>query len=47
MSAISRATGRELCMPVCELWRFRNGRAVEVSPFYWDTHAARAVTGGA
>lgn len=45
MSAISRATGKELSMAVCEVWRFRNGRAIEVAPFYWDTHAARSVIG--
>src|SRR5450631_3165502 len=32
MSAISRATGKELSMPVCEVWRFRNGKAIEVAP---------------
>jgi ketosteroid isomerase-like protein len=46
MLAISRGTGRELCMRVCEVWRFRNGRAIDVAPFYWDTHAVRAVIGG-
>ena len=45
MSAVSRATGKELSMPVCEVWRFRNGRVVEVSPFYWDTHAVRGIIG--
>ena len=45
MSAISRTTGKELSMPVCEVWRFRNGRAIEVAPFYWDTHAVRVVIG--
>jgi uncharacterized protein len=45
MSAISRATGKELAMPVCEVWRFRNGRVIEVAPFYWDTHAARGLIG--
>jgi uncharacterized protein len=47
MSAISRATGQELSMPVCEVWRFRDGRATEVSPFYWDTHAMRGIIGSA
>lgn len=45
MSAISRATGKELSMPVCEVWRFRHGKAVEVAPFYWDTHAVRGIMG--
>lgn len=45
MHGISRATGKELAMPVCEVWHFHNGKAVEVSPFYWDTHAVRALIG--
>jgi len=45
MSAISRATGKELSTPVCEVWRFRGGKAIEVAPFYWDTHAVRGVIG--
>jgi len=45
MSAISRATGKELSMPVCEVWRFRDGMVVEVAPFYWDTHAVRGIIG--
>jgi ketosteroid isomerase-like protein len=45
MTATSRATGKELLMPVCEVWRFRNGLAFDVSPFYWDTHAVRGLIG--
>jgi ketosteroid isomerase-like protein len=45
MTAISRATGKELSMPVCEVWRFRNGKVIDVAPFYWDTHTARGVIG--
>jgi ketosteroid isomerase-like protein len=45
MSAISRTTGKELSMPVCEVWRFRNGLVFDVSPFYWDTHAVRSLIG--
>jgi len=45
MHCISRASGGVLAMPVCEVWRFQNGRAVEVAPFYWDTHAVRGLLG--
>jgi len=45
MHAISRATGKELAMPVCEVWKFRDGRVVEVAPFYWDTNAVRGIVG--
>jgi ketosteroid isomerase-like protein len=45
MHGISRVTGRELAMPVCEVWQFREGRAIQVEPFYRDTHAVRGLLG--
>lgn len=32
-----RSTGREV--RVAEIWRFANGKVVEMTPFYWDTAA--------
>jgi ketosteroid isomerase-like protein len=43
MHGISRTTEGVLAMPVCEVWTFRDGRAVEVSPYYWDTHEVRRI----
>lgn len=35
--ARARATGRDLDFPIVQLITFRNGRIIEVRPFYWDT----------
>lgn len=32
-----RLTGQAVDMPVMEVWRIKNGRAVMIRPFYWDT----------
>jgi len=39
-------TGESLVFPVAELWRFRNGQAIEFRPIYWDTHRALEVLRG-
>jgi len=41
--AIVESSGRvgndpNVVMPVCEIWRVKNGRAAEVRVFFWDTH---------
>jgi uncharacterized protein len=38
ISGIGRKTGKSFSMPVMEMWRFRDGKAIELRPFYWDTH---------
>ncbi|TGA86536.1 nuclear transport factor 2 family protein [Streptomyces sp. MZ04] len=44
--ARARATGRELAFPVLQTIAVRSGRIAEVWPFYWDTAAIAAATGG-
>jgi ketosteroid isomerase-like protein len=34
-----RASGKSLSMPVLEIVRFRDGKMVEIKPFYFDTAA--------
>lgn len=43
--ATSKATGRELNMPLIEKWTFGNGRVVDGGVFYYDTHEVRKVCG--
>lgn len=45
-SASSARTGKTYAFPVAELWRFRDGKVIELRPFYWDTHRAIEVFGG-
>ena len=33
----ARSNGKSYAMPVLEVWRLREGRIVELRPFYWDT----------
>ena len=33
----ARATGAVFMMPIAEFWRVRDGRAVELRTYYWDT----------
>jgi ketosteroid isomerase-like protein len=35
----SKKTGRELEMPVTELFEIKGGKIVSVTPYYFDTHA--------
>ncbi|MFD7233804.1 nuclear transport factor 2 family protein [Streptomyces syringium] len=37
--ARARATGRELSFPILQTLTVRDGKIVEVRPFYWDTAA--------
>ncbi|MFF5125843.1 nuclear transport factor 2 family protein [Streptomyces syringium] len=39
VQARARATGRELAFPILQTITVRDGRIVEVRPFYWDTAA--------
>ena len=32
-----KGSGRTVEMPVVEIWRLREGKVVELRPFYWDT----------
>ena len=45
LKGISRATGRHLCQPLTEAWTFRDGRAIEGTVSYHDTHAVRQICG--
>jgi uncharacterized protein len=45
MHARSRATGRTLRTPICQVMRFEDGLLREVRPFYWDTAATNEVLG--
>jgi ketosteroid isomerase-like protein len=37
----ARKSGKTFKMPILELWRFREGKVVELRPFYYDTHYIR------
>ncbi|WEB45443.1 MULTISPECIES: nuclear transport factor 2 family protein [Streptomyces] len=37
--ARTRSTGRELAFPILQTLKFKDGRIVEIRPFYWDTEA--------
>jgi ketosteroid isomerase-like protein len=38
-------TGVSWSMTVCEPWRLRNGKVVEIKPHYFDTHRLRQIDG--
>ncbi|MBX3509556.1 MAG: nuclear transport factor 2 family protein [Hyphomonadaceae bacterium] len=38
LSGKSRKTGRPFSMSVLELWKFRDGKLIELCPHYFDTH---------
>lgn len=44
-SAKGHSSGKSYAFPVCELWRFRDGKVIELRPFYWDTRRALEVWG--
>ena len=41
----ARSTGRKLEMPLCEVWKFRDGQILEGRLPYFDTHAVRQICG--
>ena len=43
--ATHRQTGRELAMPLCEVWKLKDGDVVEGHIFYEDTHKVRQICG--
>jgi uncharacterized protein len=45
ISGVGRKTGKSFSMPVIDFWRLKNGKIVEIRPFYYDTHKAREVFG--
>jgi ketosteroid isomerase-like protein len=45
MRATSHKTGRVYDNPVIEMFRFKNGKVVEWTAVYYDTHAVREVVG--
>lgn len=42
IQGIGRETGKPFSMPVMELWRIRDGKAVEIRPFLFDAGALAA-----
>ncbi len=44
-SATSRATGRRVSFPMCEVWEFVDGKIVSCMPIYGDTAQVRQATG--
>lgn len=38
LSGRSRKTGRSFETTVLELWRFKDGKLIEILPYYFDTH---------
>ena len=38
LRATSRSTGRTIDQRICEYWKFRDGQAVHLQPFYFDAH---------
>lgn len=38
LSVTSRRTGRRLTLDIAEMFRFRDGKLVEIKPYYYDTH---------
>jgi uncharacterized protein len=45
LRATGKTTGKTFSFPVAEVWRFRDGKVVEMRPIYWDTHRARECFG--
>jgi uncharacterized protein len=41
VTGTARKTGRDIEMPVAQIMTLREGRLLEVRPFYWDTAATR------
>ncbi len=39
-TAATARNGRSYAFPVLELWRFKDGKVIEMRPIYWDTHKA-------
>lgn len=38
ISGMGRKTGKSFSMPIMEMWRFKEGKVIELRPFYFDTH---------
>lgn len=38
LRATSRSTGKAIDQRICEYWKFRDGKAVHLQPFYFDAH---------
>jgi uncharacterized protein len=45
MKATSRATGKQMSMPLTQTVRLRDGLIAEIRPFYWDTDEVSRVLG--
>ena len=45
MLGTSSSTGNKYDMRQVEVWRFRDGKLVSLTPFYYDTHEIRKIVG--
>lgn len=46
MEGVGRTSRKPFSLPVMELWRFRDGKAIEMRPFLYDTAALIAALEG-
>lgn len=46
MSGQSKTSGEAFSMPICEIWRLRDGLITEIRPFYHDTQRINALAAG-
>jgi ketosteroid isomerase-like protein len=40
-----KTTGKSFSMPLCEVWKFKGDKLLEMRPFYWDVKLAGEVAG--
>ncbi len=46
MTGMARRTSNQLDMPLAECWSFRDGKVIDIQPFYWDTAVTNALLNG-
>jgi ketosteroid isomerase-like protein len=45
ISGVSRKTGQAFETTVLELWQFKDGKLLEIAPYYFDTHLLAKANG--
>lgn len=45
ISGVGRKTGKSFSMPIIEAWRLKDGKIIEIRPFYYDTARCAEVFG--
>lgn len=45
MECTARVTGERIVIPLCEVWTFKDGKAIELRPYYFDVAAVRRACG--